>query len=852
MAAFFHNLRTLLVVLLLSGGALASSQIDIPGPAGSVEFGKTVLTLSTGNIVVTDPSFNSSAGAVYLLNGNTGAIISTLKGSTPNDKIGSGGIIPLANGNFVVYSPLWDGAAADAGAITFGSGFTGVSGFVSPDNSLVGTSTSDLDTFEPVTRVIPLPNGNYVVAAPRWNGGTGAVTFCRGSGGTAGPISASNSLVGSAANDFVGAAGITVLANSNYVVPSPNWGPTDVGAVTFADGTTGISGTISSSNSLVGSTAGDQLGGTSYRPPLHVLPAVPAVNMVTALPNGNYVVRSPAWQMTPSVSVGAATWVNGNVGLTGSVTAANSLTGSTNGDGVGSAITVLTSSNYVVGAPNWDAAGVVDAGAATWCSGTVPTVSQVSAANSVVGTTAAERVGNRIKALTNGNYVVASSSWDGTGTNLGAVRLCDGSGGCAGPLTAANSLVGSTTNDGVGEGIFPLTNGNFVVTTPHWDSGPIADAGAATFVNGTTGLTGPVTPSNSLVGSTLNDQVGLGTDWGVVPLTNGNYVVQSHNWDSPLPNAGAVTFGNGTTGVSGPITSSNSLIGSNDGDAVGNASARPLANGNYIVVVGFWTGNAQHCGSVTFGNGTTGIAGEISQSNSIVGSMTNDGFGMGAYLLANGNYLVGMNRLSAVTFGDGSVGSAGVMTAANSFQSSSSATPLPNGDYVVKNGGFDNGPMIDVGAVSYLPGNTPTVGTPSSANSVIGTTAGGGGSMVFAFNSVNSTLVVGRPASRIVSIFDPGLAVSTATVSGRVMQVDGRGVTNAIVTITDGAGLTRQALTDRLGAYRLEDVPTGRSYTLSAAARRFVFAPMTVSLSGNVTNADFHAMSGGTTDRLTR
>src|SRR5262249_51833882 len=51
---------------------------------------------------------------------------------------------------------------------------------------------------------------------------------------------------------------------------------------------------------------------------------------------------------------------------------------------------------------------------------------------------------------------------------------------------------------------------------------------------------------------------------GVTALTNGNYVVQSNNWDNPsgpVVNAGADTFGNGTVGTVGLVSSTNSVVG---------------------------------------------------------------------------------------------------------------------------------------------------------------------------------------------------------------------------------------------------------------------------------------------------
>ena len=91
-----------------------------PNPAPGNGFGTTVLALSTGNVVITSPyddAGGADAGAVYLFNGSTGALISTLRGSTANDQIGFNGVIALRNGNYVVQSPLWFNSR---GAATWG------------------------------------------------------------------------------------------------------------------------------------------------------------------------------------------------------------------------------------------------------------------------------------------------------------------------------------------------------------------------------------------------------------------------------------------------------------------------------------------------------------------------------------------------------------------------------------------------------------------------------------------------------------------------------------------------------------------------------------------------------------
>jgi hypothetical protein len=168
--------------------------------------------------------------------------------------VGFGYVTPLSNGNYVVRSPYWNGYR---GAATWGDGTIGATGTVDSGNSLVGSipgtscargSAGDCVGLDGVT---PLSNGNYVVRSPYWNGYRGAATWGDGTIGATGTVDASNSLVGSHVGDAVGLyGGVTALRNGNYVVVSPSWNGR--GAVTWGDGTVGITGPVDETNSLVG------------------------------------------------------------------------------------------------------------------------------------------------------------------------------------------------------------------------------------------------------------------------------------------------------------------------------------------------------------------------------------------------------------------------------------------------------------------------------------------------------------------------------------------------------------------------------------------------------------------------
>jgi hypothetical protein len=534
--------------------------------------------------------------------------------------------------------------------------------------------------------------------------------LCNGSTGCTGTVSSANSLVGSTSNDQIGSAGVLALSNGNFVVRSTLWDNTappavNAGAITWCSGATGCTGVVSSANSLIGTTANDNIGDIN----------------VTALANGNYVVSSSVWDNVGASNAGAVTFCSGTTGCTGAVSAANSLVGSTMNDNVGTpgvagnGVTGLINGNYVVVSPNWNNGAVADAGAATFCNGTTGCAGTIDSSNSLVGGTASNLIGNNgVTALTlsNGNYVVISQTWDdGATSNVGAVTLCNGATGCTGLVSSANSLIGSTAGDNIGNsGVTALNNGNYVVRSRSW-SGAALSTGAVTWCDGTVGCTGAVTTSNSLVGSSLNDQIG---NSGVTALSSGNYIVVSADWNIGADNVGAVTWCNGASGCTGPITAANSLVGSTGGDNVGSGGVTALGNGNYLVRSSSWDNGAiGSAGAITFCDGATGCTGAITPSNSLVGS----------------------------TGGD-SVGSTGLIA-------------LSNNNYVVLSPNWDGG-ASNSGAISYGAGYAATsVGPIGASNSIRGTAASGGINLIFGFSTALQQLVVGRRSDNVVSIFRP-------------------------------------------------------------------------------------------------
>ena len=836
--------------------------------------------LANGNYVVgsTNWTFGSTgikAGAVTWGNGAIGTVgavsaANSLVGTNVNDQVGLNGITELSNSNYVVNSAQWfstQGAGAtQAGAATWINGANGfdtlgtLGGTISKFNSLVGRFNSDQVGSGGVTA---LNNGHYVVSSPLIDqaaANIGAVTWGNGAtGAVVGFANAANSIVGFSAEDQIGSGSVTALKNGNYVVNSPvfdNGAAINAGAVTWVNGSNGLNslstlGAVNASNSLVGTKLNDQVGS----------------NGIAELTNGNYVVKSPFWNNGTITQAGAATWGNGTSGTVGAVSAANSLVGSMANDQVSSAgVTALSNGNYVVNSPFWDSllGGIIltaDVGAVTWGNGVTGTVGTVAGSNSLVGFIASDQVGiGGVTALKNGNYVVQSVLVDDflpAKVDVGAVTWVNGARAFSAIVSSGNSLFGSTSGDLVGNSpLTVLANGNdFVLNTPTWDSGLVVDAGAVTWVNGTSGQTkagvvgGLLTNSNSLIGSSLNDQIGSG---GTQALKNGNYVVVSSAWNNTTsaPNAGAVTFGNGAVGTVGTVSASNSLVGSTTGDNIGNGGVTELANNNYVVASSNWNnGAATNAGAVTWGSSTLGVSGKVSVLNSLVGSSANDFVGLGGITaLSNGNYVVtsslwnnaAATQAGAVTWANGLTGSAGTVSASNSLlgqttndQLGASGVSAYSGDSVlVQSALYDNG-AVDTGRIQLYNGTAANFTGPYTFASAPASNATISAAQITAITNTGTAVVL--QANNDITVNSAIISNNPSVNGGDITLQAGRSILfNAGVTTNNGnltaiAGDPNAIAANRepgvatitLGAGATLDVGTGTA-TLVATGGNFI------------------------------
>ena len=683
-------------ILIKASAAVPGVSVELldPNPGTNDFFGSSLQVLSNGNILVfnaTDDLAATNSGAIYLFNGTTGGLISNLRGSAANDQAGSGGVAyALSGDNWLIRSPQWN---ASAGALTTINSTTGVSGQISAANSLVGSAAGDQVGSGGVQL---LTSGKLAIRSPNWNGASGAITWADGTSGITGTISTANSLTGDTAGDQVGNGFLSSLGSNKYYFRSANWHG-GKGAVTWFDASAPTTGTVSAANSLVGSSATDQVGSGGI------------VNLF----NGKVMVFSPDWNS----SSGAVTWLDQAAGTFGTVDATNSLVGSTPGDQVGGfANYTFVGSKIAIGSPNWTntATSASNAGAITWVNAATGAVGFIDptpvTGNSLVGSNSGDAVGsNGVSSFGNGHYYVRTSSWE---NNAGAVTWIDGGSPLVGTIDATNSLVGSTANDQVGSGgIVNIGSGKSLVFSPSWNNGgSAAAAGAVTWFDQAAGTFGNVSAANSLVGSSPNDQVGGSGNYA---FFGSKIAIFSPSWDNvTVTNAGAITWADPATGFAGAVSPANSLVGGNVSDQVGsNSSITYLDGTHYAVVTPAWNSSA---GAITWFDGASPTVGAISAGNSLVGGTANDRIGAGGFdNLGNGKSLVFSpywNGLrGAVTWFDHASGTMGTVGAGNSLVGSTLSDQV---------GGFGNYTFVNSKIAIYSPNWTNPLTSAASAGAV--------------------------------------------------------------------------------------------------------------------------------------
>ena len=78
-----------------------------------------------------------------------------------------------------------------------------------------------------------------------------------------------------------------------------------------------------------------------------------------------------------------------------------------------------------------------------------------------------------------------------------------------------------------------------------------------------------------------------------------------------------------------------------------------------------------------------------------------------------------------------------------------------------------------------------------------------------------------------------------ASIGGRVLSSNGRGLSRAVVSLTTASGETFTTITNSFGYYRFEDVLPGQTVILGVTSKRFVFEPKVLNVGEDLFETDF-------------
>lgn len=385
--------------------------------------------------------------------------------------------------------------------------------------------------------------------------------------------------------------------------------------------------------------------------------------------------------------------------------------------------------------------------------------------------------------------------------------------------------------------------------------------GSAQTINLTNGLT--ITNPVTITGTgarLLTVRRSNNAAFAIFTINNGSGTVRISGMT--ISNGGPVQFGGGVTnnggaltldGVtvsgtvggadsavdnqSGTMTIINSLISNNtsigllvDGGTVNVANTTFSGNNdafNQIGAVATFPGNTINLNNVTITNNQpVGInnqdagPGTFNIRNTIIAGNTQDIRGA---FVSRGNNLIGNT-----TGGSGFT------------QPSDKTNVAANLGALANNGGQTNTHLPNPGSPAIDAGNNCVVNSSCGTNNPpvnLTTDQRGTG-----FPRQNGTAV------DIGAAETAGPTAAGVSISGRV-SVGGRGLTNAVVYLTDQNGETRAARTSTFGYFRFEDVAAGETYIVQVVSKRYFFTPQVLSVSEDITNLTLTAQNTAKTIR---
>lgn len=390
--------------------------------------GGSIQVISPDRFVIVSPWGYSYLGKIVLVNAITGDVISTIEGNDSGDVLGSNGVTPLSNGNYVINSGQELIGGIYLGSIRLVDGVTG---------TVLATHAGDNAWDLNQASIIELNNNKFVLKAALDDiSGTTDAGSVKIISSTSGAIL--GTYTGNNTNDNFGSGGVYQLSNGNIVINSPNddVGVSKAGSVTLIKESDG-----SILATITGNNADDYLG----------------LGGIVPLSNGNFAIFSQQ-DDDGFTNNGTVKIVDGTTG-----TVLATLSGNANNAQMGRGAKAALDNGFFAFASAYEAVGAI-AGAGS--------VRLVNAVGGVVATISGDNTNDsfgidHLKKLSNGNFVVVNQYDDVGMTDNGSVKLINGVDG-----TVIATFTGNNVQDRFGSyGISVVNDGKFFIHSPDDDVG---------------------------------------------------------------------------------------------------------------------------------------------------------------------------------------------------------------------------------------------------------------------------------------------------------------------------------------------------------------------------------------------
>jgi hypothetical protein len=110
----------------------------------------------------------------------------------------------------------------------------------------------------------------------------------------------------------------------------------------------------------------------------------------------------------------------------------------------------------------------------------------------------------------------------------------------------------------------------------------------------------------------------------------------------------------------------------------------------------------------------------------------------------------------------------------------------------------------------------------------------GAGSFLNSFTAAGTGTFASNPVPTPV-----GPTAADVTISGRVLTPNGRGLRNAMVTVTEADGSTRTVLTGNAGSFSFPELTIPQTVVVSVRSKSYRFIPRVISLDSDLADLDF-------------